>query len=194
MAMLSSQHPKLAGPLSSVSPAYVVEEFIDGRVPNQMFEALNVYLHRRLSLSSPTHRIMVNNNSILLSNEDTKNPNPELNFTSKDQNDYSGKPFRITVDTTQELVDIFKGVAVKWVLVSFNQPCSDEYMNEARHFELSFLDNSRRDDMFLSSYLTYILKKSDELTTKNLIAAYIGDGFLVAGILLLIFRIGDLSP
>lgn len=68
----------------------------------------------------------------------------------------------------QELVDVYKGVKLKWVLVSspIDKPVSNRKSNrsdafsrsEARRFELSFHKKHR--DRVLSSYLPYILQQA----------------------------------
>ncbi|KAH0990499.1 hypothetical protein GBA52_001982 [Prunus armeniaca] len=117
----------------------VVVEELDGLTPNEMFEAANLYLGTLLSTS--TRRIKVNK--------------PEKE-----------KQLLVTIDKNQGLVDCFKGVNFKWVLVSSQKPASngkreDHSQSEVRQLELSFHKKHR--DMVLSSYLPYILNKSKEI-------------------------------
>ncbi|XP_050214244.1 AAA-ATPase At3g50940 [Mercurialis annua] len=118
----------------------VIEEF-DGLTSNQMFHAANVYLGSNLSASK--RRIKVNK--------------PEKE-----------KELAVTIDTDQELVDVFKGVKLRWILASShieNHLPSNKKSNggafsksELRYFELSFHKKHR--NMVLSSYLPYILQKA----------------------------------
>ncbi|PQQ03867.1 AAA-ATPase [Prunus yedoensis var. nudiflora] len=117
----------------------VVVEELDGLTPNEMFEAANLYLGTLLSTS--TRRIKVNK--------------PEKE-----------KQLLVTIDKNQGLVDCFKGVNFKWVLVTSQKPASngkreDHSQSEVRQLELSFHKKHR--DMVLSSYLPYILNKSKEI-------------------------------
>lgn len=68
----------------------VIEEF-DGLVNNQIYEAAEIYLGSKVSPS--THRIKVSK------------PEKENNFT-------------ITMESNQEIVDVFNGVKFNWILVS----------------------------------------------------------------------------
>ncbi|BFG17760.1 hypothetical protein CerSpe_040340 [Prunus speciosa] len=117
----------------------VVVEELDGLTPNEMFEAANLYLGTLFSTS--TRRIKVNK--------------PEKE-----------KQLLVTIDKNQGLVDCFKGVNFKWVLVTSQKPASndkreDHSQSEVRQLELSFHKKHR--DMVLSSYLPYILNKSKEI-------------------------------
>ena len=69
----------------------IVIEESDGLTANQIFHAANVYLGEKLS--SSTRRVKVNK--------------PEKE-----------KGLQVTTDKDQELVDVFKGVKLKWVLLS----------------------------------------------------------------------------
>lgn len=122
----------------------VIEEF-DGLTANQMFQAANLYLGS--NLSSKTRRVKV-----------TK---PEKE-----------KELAITIDRNQELVDVFKGVKLKWILMSSDIEMPAAASNKKRHdsalsrselrcFELSFHEKYR--NMVLSSYLPYILQKAKEI-------------------------------
>lgn len=106
-----------------------------------MFEAANVYLGEKLS--PLTLRIKVNK----LEKE---------------------KELELTVDKAEELVDLYNGVKLNWVLVSspIERPISNTRSNEEeefasseiRHFELSFHKKHRY--MVLRSNLPYILQKA----------------------------------
>ncbi|EEF52613.1 AAA-ATPase At3g50940 [Ricinus communis] len=136
---LNSTARKISALLSS-QLTVVIEEF-DGLTTNQMFHAANVYLGSNLLVSK--RRIKVNK--------------PEKE-----------KELAVTIDTDQELVDMFQGVKLKWVLVSSHiesHVASNKTSNgsafsrsELRYFELSFHKKHR--DMVLSCYLPYILKKA----------------------------------
>ena len=118
----------------------VIQEF-DGLIADHMFEAANVYLGEKLS--PLISRIKVNK----LEKE---------------------KELELTVDKDEELVDLYNGVKLNWVLVSspIERPISNTRSNEEeefasseiRHFELSFHKKHR--DMVLRSYLPYILQKA----------------------------------
>ncbi|KAF2293304.1 hypothetical protein GH714_000024 [Hevea brasiliensis] len=109
-----------------------------------MFQAANLYLGS--NLSPKTRRVKVNK--------------PEKE-----------KELAVTIDRDQELVDVFKGVKLKWVLISShiempaasNKKRHDSALprSELRFFELSFHEKYR--DMVLSSYLPYILQKAKEI-------------------------------
>lgn len=117
----------------------IIEEF-DGLTANQMFQAANLYLGSNLSRS--TRRIKVNK------------PEKEKNLT-------------VSIDRDQELIEIYKGVKLKWVLVSqttgkpVNSDNKRNLRSEVRYFELSF--NLKYRDMVLSSYLPYILNKANAI-------------------------------
>ncbi|KAM3710679.1 hypothetical protein ACJW30_01G050500 [Castanea mollissima] len=118
----------------------VIQEF-DGLIADHMFEAANVYLGEKLS--PLTLRIKVNK----LEKE---------------------KELELTVDKAEELVDLYNGVKLNWVLVSspIERPISNTRSNEEeefasseiRHFELSFHKKHRY--MVLRSNLPYILQKA----------------------------------
>lgn len=105
-----------------------------------MFEAINTYLGT--FESSSTQRIKV------------------LKAEKEKQID-------VTIDKNQELIDIYKGVKFKWILVcsrndtslTNNKRDNNAFTRfEVRHYELNFHKKHR--DMALKSYLTYILHKA----------------------------------
>lgn len=140
-----SVHEYLSSSLQSVairlsSRLTVVIEESDGLTANQMFQAANIFLGSNVQLST-TSRIKV------------LKPEKERNLA-------------VTIDKNQELLDVFKGVKLRWVLVSSpvnksvgsnkrGNSCAFE-RSEIRHFELSF--HKRHRDMVLSFYLPYILE------------------------------------
>ncbi|MBA0692123.1 hypothetical protein Goari_009710 [Gossypium aridum] len=134
---------KISSSLSS--QLTVVIEESDGLTANQVFHAANVYLGEKLSSSTP--RIKVNK------------PQKE-------------KRLQVTTDKNQEMVDVFKGVKLKWVLLSTsrNHVLKKNNKNgvlkeEIRYFELSFHKKNR--EMVLGSYLPYLLQKAKEIKEKN---------------------------
>ncbi|GLT92085.1 hypothetical protein SLE2022_099420 [Rubroshorea leprosula] len=125
------------------SQVTILIEESDGLTINQMFHSANVYLGNKLS--SSTQRIKV-------------------------QKQEKEKRLDVSVDRNQELVDVFNGVKMSWVLVSSQVPRSaPEKKNnsnalskqEIRYFELSFHKKHR--EMVLSSYLPYILQQAKEI-------------------------------
>ncbi|KAH1064967.1 hypothetical protein J1N35_029954 [Gossypium stocksii] len=134
---------KISSSLSS--QLTVVIEESDGLTANQVFHAANVYLGEKLSSSTP--RIKV------------KKPEKE-------------KVLQVTTDKNQEIVDVFEGVKLKWVLLSTsrNHVLKKNNKNgvlkeEIRYFELSFHKQNR--EMVLGSYLPYLLQKAKEIKEKN---------------------------
>ncbi|BFG39163.1 hypothetical protein CerSpe_254370 [Prunus speciosa] len=120
----------------------VIEEF-DGLVNNQIYEAAEIYLGSKVSPS--THRLKVSK------------PEKENNFT-------------ITMESNQEIVDVFNGVKFNWILVSrhvesmnFHNPrdLNSTLRSEVRSFELSFHKKQR--DLVLNSYLPHIVKQSKSM-------------------------------
>ncbi|TQD96104.1 hypothetical protein C1H46_018247 [Malus baccata] len=159
--MALEEFPTSKRPSWSPVPAYAVEEFTKGGVPNEMFKAVNVYVDKRLSC--PTLRIKVSNNTNIIKNNE---------FESHQKLDPAANKLLqvITVDgNSQELVDSFQGVGVMWALVSSKLPCScDGQVREQRHFELSFRDGFVGDvNMFLNYYLNHILQKYQKIKAKN---------------------------
>ncbi|XP_041018951.1 protein HYPER-SENSITIVITY-RELATED 4-like [Juglans microcarpa x Juglans regia] len=124
----------------------VIDEF-EGLTQNQMFEAANVYLARKLSPS--TLRIKVHK------------PQKE-------------KELAVAIDTDQEVIDFYKGVKFEWVLASWriDMPDSNKKSNqnalsrpELRRFKLRFHKQHR--DMALSSYLPHILQEAKAITEET---------------------------
>ncbi|KAM1434490.1 hypothetical protein ACFX2I_042565 [Malus domestica] len=159
--MALEELPTSKRPSWSPVPAYAVEEFTKGEVPNEMFKAVNVYVDKRLSC--PTLRIKVSNNTNLIKNNEFEN--------HQKLDPAADKLLQvITVDgNSQELVDSFQGVGVMWALVSSKLPRSgDGQVREQRHFELSFRDGFVGDvNMFLNYYLNHILQKYQKIKAKN---------------------------
>ncbi|KAB2628146.1 mitochondrial chaperone BCS1-like [Pyrus ussuriensis x Pyrus communis] len=119
--MALEELPTSKRPSWSPVPAYAVEEFTNGGVPNQMFKAVKVYVDKRLSC--PTLRIKVSNNTNLIKNNE---------FESHQKLDPAADKLLqvITVDgNSQELVDSFHGVVVMWALVSSKLPLSGDGQN-----------------------------------------------------------------
>lgn len=120
----------------------VIEEF-DGLVNNQIYEAAETYLGSKVSPS--THRLRVSK------------PEKENSFV-------------ITMESNEEVVDVFNGVKFNWVLVTrqvesynFHNPrdLNSTLRSEVRSFELSFHKKHR--DLVLSRYLPHILEESKSL-------------------------------
>lgn len=122
----------------------IVDEF-DGLTPNHLFVAANLYLGTKLS--SSTRRIKVN-------------------VAEKDNQ------FAVTIDNDEQLVDTFKGVKFKWLLVSSAgekpQPSSSHKRDqnalrptELRRMEISFHKKYR--GVVLRSYLPHILRRAKEI-------------------------------
>ncbi|OMO75215.1 hypothetical protein COLO4_26257 [Corchorus olitorius] len=133
-----SRLEKISSSLSS--QLTVVIEDSDGLTSNQMFHAANLYLGEKLS--SSTQRIKVNK--------------PEKE-----------EELRLTTDKNQELIDVFKGVKLKWVLLSsriqksVSNKKNSSNKQETWYFELSFHKKHR--EIVLSSYLPYVLQKAKEI-------------------------------
>lgn len=117
----------------------VIEEF-DGLTLNNLYEAANLYLGTKISPS--TQRIKVNK-------------------SEKDQE------FAVTVDKSQEILDSFEGIELRWILhcVPLNQPGHSDMRlkprSELRYLELSL--HKKHKEMVLKTYLPYILKKAKEM-------------------------------
>ncbi|GMI90665.1 hypothetical protein like AT3G50940 [Hibiscus trionum] len=124
----------------------VVIEESDGLTANEIFHAANVYLGEKIS--SSTSRVKVNK--------------PEKE-----------RGLQLITDKNQELIDLFKGVKLKWVLLSSsrNHSLKKNYTKdgilkeEIWYFELSFHKKNR--EMVVSSYLPYILRKAKEIKEKK---------------------------
>ncbi|XP_015889982.3 AAA-ATPase At3g50940 [Ziziphus jujuba] len=116
----------------------VIEEF-DGLVNNQIYEAAETYLGSKVSPS--THRLKV----------------------SKPENE---KSFIITMESNEEITDVFNGVKFNWVLVTRQVETKNFYnprdlnstlRSEVRSLELSFHKKNR--DLVLNTYLPHILEE-----------------------------------
>lgn len=138
---LRSRVRKISTRLSSQATV-VIEEF-DGLNPNQIFEAANVYLGSKLSIS--TQRIKVNK-------------------AAKE------REFVVTVDMNQPLVDLYQNVKLEWVLASSPVKSSvssrkrgdgASSRSELRYFELSFHKKFR--EMVMDSYLPYVLQQVKDI-------------------------------
>lgn len=116
----------------------VIEEF-DALTPNQMFEAATVYLGTKLSPSTCRFKVSKHHK----------------------ENELSA-----SVDKNQDMIDFFKGVKFKWVLVcnrveqsvSSNKKSGHNQQSEHRFFELTCRKKYR--DLVMTSYLPFILHRS----------------------------------
>ncbi|XP_022132540.1 AAA-ATPase At3g50940-like [Momordica charantia] len=111
----------------------VIEE-MDGLGPNQIYDAAETYLATKVSPS--THRLKVSK------------PEKEDNITT-------------TIESNEEVIDIFNGVKLQWFLVcnqiqreNFHNPRLP-YKSTVRSFELCFHKKHR--EMILKSYLPHVL-------------------------------------
>ncbi|KAE9600108.1 hypothetical protein Lal_00045474 [Lupinus albus] len=123
----------------------IIEEH-DGLTANQMFDAANVYVGSKQKSSA--QRIKVHK------------PLKEEHL-------------QVNIDKNQEFYDCYKGIKLKWVLVSMqNNNISlhnkrDSHNNasfhrvEVRHFELIFHKKHR--DTVLGSYLRHVLHEAEEI-------------------------------
>ncbi|KAK9023790.1 hypothetical protein V6N11_003988 [Hibiscus sabdariffa] len=135
---------KISSSLSS--QLTVVIEESHGLTVNEIFHAADVYLAEKLS--SSTLRVKVNK------------PGKE-------------RGFQMITDKNQELFDLFRGVKLKWVLLSSSRnhrlyQSDTEYgilKQEFCYFELSFHKKNR--EMVISSYLPYILEKAKEIKERK---------------------------
>ena len=119
----------------------VIDEF-DGIAYNQIFEAAETYLGSKVCSSQ---RLRVSR------------PAKE-------------RKFNINVERDQEIVDVFRGVKFRWLLICIKTESRSIYnprdfnstiRSEVRSFELSF--HKKHLDMVLNSYFPYILKESVSL-------------------------------
>ncbi|KAI4314820.1 hypothetical protein L6164_027688 [Bauhinia variegata] len=122
----------------------VIDEF-DGLVNNQIYEAAQIYLGSKVSPNTNTRRIKVSK------------PEKDKNFT-------------ISVESNEEIVDVFNGVKFNWVLIcrrvesrNFQNPrdLNSTLRSEVRSFELTF--HKKNKDMVLKSYLPFIIKESKSM-------------------------------
>ncbi|KAL4295848.1 hypothetical protein GQ457_12G028740 [Hibiscus cannabinus] len=131
---------KISSSLSS--QLTVVIEESDGLKANEIFHAANVYLGEKLSSSTP--RVKVNK------------PGKE-------------RGLQVIPDKNQQMFDVFKGVKLKWVLLSSprnhrlkkNNTKDGIFKEEIWYFELSF--HKRNREMVVTSYLPYILRKAKRI-------------------------------
>ncbi|KAK9697643.1 hypothetical protein RND81_08G050700 [Saponaria officinalis] len=139
-SFISAKFKKLAKTLNPETTV-VVDEF-NGIAPNQMFEAANDYLGRKLS--PWTRRISACKNA-------------------------KESEIRVSIDVAEEIVDFFEGVRVTWVLLSDVKRCGevvrgfkkDGDLCEMRYFELTFHHKFR--DFILSRYLRYVLDEAKKI-------------------------------
>ncbi|KAF8406465.1 hypothetical protein HHK36_008552 [Tetracentron sinense] len=132
--------------LFSSQMTMVIEEF-DGLANNQIFEAAQIYLATKISLS--THRVLVSK------------PEKEKNI-------------KVAMERNEEIQDVFDGVQFKWIFVCrqieskhFNNPgdLNSTLRSEIRFFELSF--HKKHKDKAFSCYLPYILRESKSMKEEN---------------------------
>ncbi|KAE8010532.1 hypothetical protein FH972_006898 [Carpinus fangiana] len=124
----------------------IIDEF-DGLVSNQIYEAAEIYLGSRISPN--THRLKVSKSD------------KEHNFT-------------ITMESNEEISDVFNGVNFNWVLVcqqveskNFHNPrdLNSTLRAEVRSFQLSF--HKKHKEMVLNSYLPNIVKVAKSMNQER---------------------------
>jgi chaperone BCS1 len=124
----------------------IIDEF-DGLVSNQIYEAAEIYLGSKISPN--THRLKVSKSD------------KEHNFT-------------ITMESNEEISDVFNGVNFNWVLVcqqveskNFHNPrdLNSTLRSEVRSFQLSF--HKKHKEMVLNSYLPYIVKVAKSMNQER---------------------------
>uniref|UniRef100_A0A7N2M090 Uncharacterized protein n=1 Tax=Quercus lobata TaxID=97700 RepID=A0A7N2M090_QUELO len=117
----------------------VIDEF-DGLVNNQIYEAAEIYLGGKIS------------------------PNTQRLKVCKSDEE---KDFTVAMERNEEVMDIFNGVKLNWVLVcrqvesrSFHNPrdLNSTLRSEVRSFELTF--HKKHKDMVLTHYLPYIVQEA----------------------------------
>lgn len=117
----------------------VIDEF-DGLINNQIYEAAEIYLGGKIS------------------------PNTQRLKVSKSDKE---KDFTIAMERNEEVMDIFNGVKLNWILVcrqvesrSFHNPrdLNSALRSEVRSFELTF--HKKHKDMVLTHYLPYIVQEA----------------------------------
>ncbi|PIA56097.1 hypothetical protein AQUCO_00700448v1 [Aquilegia coerulea] len=104
-------------------------------VTNEMYEASEVYLRTKAA-----------------------NPSLEKLIVSKQQKE---KNLTITVEKDQEIVDVFEGIQVKWILTSIEKESGPNF----KFFELSF--HKQYKEKVLGMYLPYVLQRSKAITEEN---------------------------
>ncbi|KAK6924408.1 AAA-type ATPase, N-terminal domain [Dillenia turbinata] len=120
----------------------VIDEF-DGLVNNQLYESAEIYLGSKLSPSPTTNRLKISQ------------PEKESNIT-------------ITMDSNEEIIDIFNNVKFKWVMIcrqveskSFYNPrdMNATLRSEVRSLELSF--HKKHKQLALDLYLPHIVTPAE---------------------------------
>ncbi|KAJ9693236.1 hypothetical protein PVL29_012120 [Vitis rotundifolia] len=124
----------------------VIDEF-QGLSVNKLFEAADVYLGTRMTLSVRKIRVVKGDEE---------------------------KKLAVTMDRNEEIVDVFENVRVKWTMVcrqgqalggGNTQNRGETPRLEIRSYELSFNKNYR--DIVLDSYLPNILERSRAIKEEN---------------------------
>lgn len=121
----------------------IVIDELDGLAKNQIYEAANIYLGPKLAPSASRLK---------------------LNKPEKEQN------IKLAMESHEEMVDMFNGVKLKWVLVRreieawrFNnsRDMTPATRSEARAFELTFRKKDK--DVVFESYLPYIEREAEAI-------------------------------
>ncbi|KAG9142633.1 hypothetical protein Leryth_020652 [Lithospermum erythrorhizon] len=120
----------------------VIDEF-DGLVSNEIYEAAEVYLGPKIT--PKTRRLKISR------------PEKEKNFN-------------ISMEKNQEVVDLYKGVKLKWQWICnrfeskhFYNPrdMNSTLKSEVRSFELTF--NKKYKDLVINSYLPHVINEANSL-------------------------------
>ncbi|XP_062145475.1 protein HYPER-SENSITIVITY-RELATED 4-like [Alnus glutinosa] len=124
----------------------IIDEF-DGLVSNQIYEAAEIYLGSKIS------------------------PNTQRLKVSKSEKERS---FTITMESNEEISDVFNRVKFNWVLVcrqveskNFHNPrdLNSTLRAEVRSFQLSF--HKKHKEMVLNSYLPYIVEEAKSMNQEK---------------------------
>jgi len=124
----------------------IIDEF-DGLVSNQIYEAAEIYLGSKIS------------------------PNTQRLKVSKSEKERS---LTITMESNEEISDVFNGVKFNWVLVcrqveskNFHTPrdLNSTLRAEVRSFQLSF--HKKHKEMVLNSYLPYIVEEAKSMNQEK---------------------------
>jgi len=124
----------------------IIDEF-DGLVSNQIYEAAEIYLGSKIS------------------------PNTQRLKVSKSEKERS---LTITMESNDEISDVFNGVKFNWVLVcrqveskNFHNPrdLNSTLRAEVRSFQLSF--HKKHKEMVLNSYLPYIVEEAKSMNQEK---------------------------
>jgi len=124
----------------------IIDEF-DGLVSNQIYEAAEIYLGSKIS------------------------PNTQRLKVSKSEKERS---LTITMESNEEISDVFNGVKFNWVLVcrqveskNFHNPrdLNSTLRAEVRSFQLSF--HKKHKEMVLNSYLPYIVEEAKSMNQEK---------------------------